>query len=98
RRVEQRRHLRLGEMRRHADVALWGRDQRAWIVVNDRFAAEVAQKGAHGCELARGGRPRLPLLVQVGEKAAQRGPIELRRIELALLQVGLRGGESDELR
>ena len=85
-------------MRRHADVALRRRHQRAGVVVDDGFAPQVAQKGAHRGELARRRRPRLPLLVKVGEKTAQRRSIEPRRIEIAFLDVGLRGRESDELR
>ena len=85
RRLEQRGHLLFGEVRRHADLALRRRDQRARIVLDELLPPQVAQERPDRGELARRGRPRLPARVQLGEKAADGVAIERRRLELARL-------------
>ena len=85
-------------MRRHPDVTLRRRHERSGIVVDDRVAAQVAQERANRGELAGGGGARVPGLMQLREEASQRLAIELRRMKIALREVGLRGGVPDELR
>ena len=82
-RREQRDHLLLGQVCRHAHVALRRGDQRGGIVVDDAFAAQVAQEGADGGKLARRRRPRLAVRVGIGEETADRRPVERRRLEIA---------------
>src|SRR5207245_10532797 len=57
-----------------------------------------ARKRTHRGQFRRGGRARQPLLVQLAEKAAQRRAIELRRLQIALLQIRISGDVADELR
>jgi hypothetical protein len=49
-------------MRRNAHFAFGRRHERRRILVEDLFAAQVLQKGAHRRELARRGRAREPWL------------------------------------
>ena len=62
------------------------------------FAQQVAHEGPHRRELARRRAACLPLRVQLREEAAQCRPIELRRIQIALLQRRLGRHIADELR
>ena len=98
RRLDQRRHLVLRQVRRHADVALRRRDERARIVVDQTFAAEVAEEGARGGQLARRGCAREPLLVEIAEETAQRETVELSGCELAHVDAGRRGRVREKLR
>ena len=96
--VDEPGHLLLRQMRRHADFALRRRHQRAGIVVDQPFAAEVAEKRARGRELARGRGARQAALVQLGEKAADAPAIEVRRLEGGALDAGGRGDVLEKLR
>ena len=77
-------------MCRDAHLSLWCWHERARVAVDQLFSPEIAEKRAHGGQLARGGRARLPLLVKIGEKAAERGAIELTGIEVRALQTAPR--------
>ena len=62
------------------------------------IAAQIAQKRARGRELASRSRARLTLLVDRGEKAANRRPIEACRFELGRRDARLDGDVLQELR
>src|SRR6185369_5911125 len=80
------------------DVPFRRGDERAGIVVDEPFAPQVAKERARRGELAGGRGPGELLLVQLAEEAPERLAIELGWLEIALLQIGLRGGVADELR
>ncbi len=63
-------------MGRHADFPLRRGHQGAGVVIDDRLAAQVPQKRAHGRELARGGRPRLATLVELADETPDRVAIK----------------------
>ena len=95
---DERRHLLLGEMGRHPDFALGRGHQRARVVVDERLAAQIAQERAHGRELARGGRPRLPVLVKRADELRMALPIERAGPQLARLHGGAGGRVREKLR
>src|SRR5207253_2827675 len=59
---------------------------------------EISQKGPNRSELPRRGRARLTLTMDVGEKGAERAPIEPRRIERRRVDAGCRRRVVEELR
>ena len=94
-RIEQRTHLVGGHVRRHAALHPRRGDERAGIGVEQPLATQIAREGADRGQLARGRRPGLPTLVDLGQVRPHQPVIEVVHPRLAPEPYGC---ERDELR